>query len=70
MGKAIIVVEAYNVHTALAVKDAKGRPIVVRHECTADIPAGDLGEASAWAMQRAWRTGLDGKDITLTIRFE
>lgn len=50
--------------------DRAGLPLLTELECSTDIPADALGEVCAEALQKAWRTGLDGTHITLEVTFK
>lgn len=67
---ATITVKAFNALTnEPIVAFPTNKPIVETIECSTDIPADALGEVCANAMQRAWRTGVDGTEVRLVVEF-
>lgn len=67
---AIITVKAFHVADMSPILNRNKEQIEATIECSTDAPAEALGEVTADAMQKAWRTGVDGTAIVLQVSFK
>ena len=64
-----ITVKAFHAKTGKPIMDVLGVQCMWEVECSTDVPADALGEATTLCMQKAWHTGVDGTEIELRVTF-